>query len=793
MKLKINLLMLTILIGISVAQGQTAGVNPKLLKGQWSSYWITHPTARQREYGVYHFRKNFNLTVVPSSFIINVSADNRYRLFVNGKPVNCGPVRGNLFNWYYETLNISPYLKQGSNTIAAMVWNMGELAAVGQISNQTAFTLQGNSAAENVVNTNKDWKVSKSSAYQPCSTDNGERLKAYMVVSPGDKVDGSKFQWGWEQNDFDDTSWENALEIVHPDPVGYGTDNRWTMAPRNIPVFEEKLSRFPFIRRAEGVTANSGFIVGQAALKIPPHQNVSILLDNSVNTVAYPELVVSQGKGASIKLTYAEALFDKNNNKGNRNEIDNKVIKGNYDIFLQDGGQQRKFRPLWIRGYRYLQLDITTADEPLTINDVYSMATGYPLQMNASFASSDPSLRDIWTVGWRTAQLCAGEQYYDTPYYEQLQYTGDSRIQALISLYMSGDDRLMRKAILDFYQSRTPEGLTQSRYPSNRLQIIPAFSLFWVSMIHDYWMHRKDDAFIKQFIPAIGEIMGWYQARVDQDKRMLGPLTWWNFVDWDNFNSWGTAPGADKGNSAIMTLQYTCTLKQAADLFEKFGNDNQAMEYKALAELLNQSTFTTCFNMDKGLLADTPEQLSYSQHAGIWGVLSGAIPQNEIPGMMKKLLEDKTIGQVTFFYRFYLTQALKKAGMADLYYSELTPWRDMLKLGLTTFAEKPEPTRSDCHAWSASPNYDFLATICGIEPGAPGFSKVLIKPALGELTNAEGSMPVPAGLIKVKFKREGLDGLTGEITLPEGLTGTFLWKNKQIKLHSGKQTVTVNT
>ncbi|MGY0036949.1 hypothetical protein [Pedobacter sp. NJ-S-72] len=87
-------------------------------------------------------------------------------------------------------------------------------------------------------------------------------------------------------------------------------------------------------------------------------------------------------------------------------------------------------------------------------------------------------------------------------------------------------------------------------------------------------------------------------------------------------------------------------------------------------------------------MADTPDQKSYSQHAGIWAVLSGAVPLQEAQPLMQKILEDKSIGQVTFFYRFYLTQALKKAEMGDLYYKELKPWRDMLKLGLTTFAKK---------------------------------------------------------------------------------------------------------
>jgi alpha-L-rhamnosidase len=77
-------------------------------------------------------------------------------------------------------------------------------------------------------------------------------------------------------------------------------------------------------------------------------------------------------------------------------------------------------------------------------------------------------LQQIWDIGWRTAQLCAGETYFDCPYYEQLQYEGDTRIQSLISLYVTGDDRLMRKAILDFYHSRVPEGLTQGRYPKQQ-------------------------------------------------------------------------------------------------------------------------------------------------------------------------------------------------------------------------------------------------------------------------------------------------------------------------------------
>ena len=101
-------------------------------------------------------------------------------------------------------------------------------------------------------------------------------------------------------------------------------------------------------------------------------------------------------------------------------------------------------------------------------------------------------MSDIFQIGWRTARLCAVDTYMDCPYYEQLQYIGDTRIQALISYYNSGDDRLARHAIDMMSFSRLPEGITQSRYPTNNIQIIPPFSLLWIGMVSDYYKYTLD-------------------------------------------------------------------------------------------------------------------------------------------------------------------------------------------------------------------------------------------------------------------------------------------------------------
>lgn len=767
------------------AFAQDIPINPDLLNKRWTAQWVTCPNVPQRDYGIYHFRKNITLNEKPKKFIVHLSADNRYRFFVNGKPICYGPARGDLYNWYYETVDLAPFLDKGNNTLAALVWNMGEHATVAQISNQTAFLLQGDSENEKIANTNATWKVYQDKAYTPCSLDNGTKLKTYMVIGPGDHLKAQNYPWNWEQLSFDDSKWLNAEKVSFPEPLGYGTDNKWTLVPRNIPLMHETLSRFKEVRRSSGLKVDGIFLTGKQPLKIPANKTVSILIDQSVNTLAYPELLVSGGKGATIKITYAEALF-KNGEKGNRNEIDGKEIIGNYDIFEPDGFENRLFRPLWQRTYRYVQLDITTASDVLIINDFYGMFTGYPFQQQASFTSNDASLKEIWDVGWRTALLCAGETYYDCPYYEQLQYEGDTRIQALISLYVSGDDRLMRKAINDFHNSRVPEGLTQGRYPSNRLQVIPPFSLYWISMLHDFMMHREDDAFLQQYLTGVDAILNWYQFRIDREKNMLGSMKWWNFTDWStSFPNMGVPPGATDGNSAIITLQYAYTLKQAADLFTYFGQKEKADNLLKIAKQLNEGTVKNCFDETRGLFSDTPERKSFSQHANIMAVLAGAVAKDDAVSVMKKVLADQQLSQATFYYRFYLNQALNSAGMGNLYYSELTPWRDMLKVGLTTFAENPDPSRSDCHAWSASPNYDFLATICGITPLSAGFGTIKIKPELGGLTNVVGQMPIPQGEVKVAIDHPKGEKANINIDLPNGVTGILIWEGKEHLLNAG--------
>jgi hypothetical protein len=156
----------------------------------------------------------------------------------------------------------------------------------------------------------------------------------------------------------------------------------------------------------------------------------------------------------------------------------------------------------------------------------------------------------------------------------------------------------------------------------------------------------------------------------------------------------------------------------------------------------------------------------------------------EAKDLMERIIEDKSLVQCSIYFRHYLHSALNKAGAGDRYIDMLGPWRTMLEHGLTTWAETEDPSRSDCHAWGASPNYELFRTVLGIDSAAPVFRRVIIRPFLGKLTSAAGSIPHPKGEIRVKLSLNGSQ-LDAQVTLPAGTTGAFDWHGVKKDLIAG--------
>jgi len=777
---------------VAMAIRVSAQLPPEALRGLWKAQWITSPSAPLRDSAVLRFRKPFDIPQTPEHFVVRVSADAQFILSVNQQEIGRGPARSDLDHWRYETYDLAKFLHAGKNEISATVWNFGAVP-LAQITDRTGFVLQGDTPSEAIANTDDSWEVEEEKGIRTLPAPDIQG--AYYVAEPAERIDGAVLDWAWNDASSSHGKWEKPLSIGNALSRGAVLqNNNWQLVPDSLPAMQMELTPVGRVVRATGIESPAMF--PGSPFEIPAHSKVSLLLDQSHLTTAYPELTVTGGAQSTIRLTYAEALFDSTGHKGNRNEIADKHIVGIYDEFLPDGSQARRFVPLVWRTWRYLQLDINTADQPLRLEDVRCWFTAYPFEERAHFSSDDPSLTPIWQVGWRTARLDAHDTYMDTPYYERMQYIGDTRIQALISYTVAGDDRLARQAIQAFNDSRVPDGLTRSRYPSSVTQMIPTFSLLWIGMLHDFWMYRGDDEFVKTQIPGTRTVLDWFLDRQRPDG-LVGNISWWPFVDWGKDFAFGMPPQDVDGGSSPITLQYIEALRYGAELESTFGDPVRVKRYREAESRAVAAIRKLCWNNSYGLIADTPAHKHYSQHANILGVWLDVIPAKKQKDVLTKILSTSDPGftasgplpdmtEATYYFRFYLARALDHAGLGDRYLDLLKPWRDMVALGLTTWAEQPEPTRSDSHAWSAHPNFDLLTIVAGIRPAAPGFSSVKIEPHLGPLRDVIAAVPSPKGTIEVKFKSNAT-GVDVEIDLPPNVSGDFAWKGKTMIVHPGQQ------
>ena len=193
----------------------------------------------------------------------------------------------------------------------------------------------------------------------------------------------------WQSENFDDNNWQKAKQIFNGLPKtvlgAFGTTNGWMLVPSAIPQMELKDERLAKLVDASGaVNLPAEFPAQQKEFTIPAASAITIILDQSYLTNAYPNLLFSGGKDAAISISYAETMYSKYPVKGNRNETKGMQFFGRTDSLISDGTNDQRFTSLTYRTYRYVQLKIITLNEPLVIKDFYGTFTGYPFELKAS-------------------------------------------------------------------------------------------------------------------------------------------------------------------------------------------------------------------------------------------------------------------------------------------------------------------------------------------------------------------------------------------------------------------------
>ena len=755
----------------------------------WNSAWITHPDIDPLAHNLIHFRNKVNFSEKPDQFIIHISGDNRYRFFINGEMVGYGPQLSDMRHWRYETIDIAPYLKQGENILAVEVMNWGAEKSRGIMSFETGFLLQGHSEKEQIVNSRpENWKVYHNTALYEKPVywrSSGEIVGGFYASNPTDSTVAAQYPWGWKTLEYNDEQWATPKRVYAAPKVTPGGGHGWVLQPRTTVIQESIKEPFAQIVRTNIEGVSKSFQFGEEQITIPANTQRSILIDQGFVTLGYPVLRVSGGNEASIKIKYSEALYDEKNQKGNRNEIEGKVIKGISDVYLLDGGENREFQPMWLRTFRFIEISVETADQPLVIEDYYNLYSASPFEPVAKFDVSDPIFKDVEKICWHGLRICAQDNLMSDAYYEQMQYVGDTRPHVLAYMSMTGDLTYFKSAMEQFNYSRMPDGNITSCYPLRSTFVHPTYSLIWIDMLHDLMMYDGDKEWTQQFAGEIQEVFDYYESIIGENG-LVGESEYHMFIDWYLPKGGNSAANRD-GNSSILTLNYAYTLKKAGDIMEWLGLGDKAFLYREQSRKYAEIVRKLCFDEEKGIYLDNPQVPFYDQRASILAVLTDAHSEEEKKILMNSLLDPNRSfdSEANLFYLFYLFEAMIETGAGD-FQTELAPWKAILESGMSATPEKriEQHPRSEVHPWTAHPVHYYYSLVAGIRPSSPGFETVSINPNPGTLKAMRVTYPTKQGKINMDLKGFNND-VKGTIELPDQMSGTFKWGKKSIKLISG--------
>ena len=749
--------------------------------------WIWTSEEYDREKPVLcFFRKAFNLdSLIDQPVYVKVSADTRYRLYVNGHYVCNGPRRGDDKQWFYERIDINPYLKNGVNVIGAMALRYPPVPYRGFRSAWRTQTpgLIIRSENELVPSTDDTWK---SRIAREVSIDC--RNREYVRLFQEETVKGSLLLSNWNSCALDDSDWAGI--ITYRSDLLSPSVSPMFMKERTIPLLYETRKRFKGINHIVssqiGKDSYELMLRGKKSLRVGPHSHEIVdILAERLNT-AFLELSVAKGKGSVIRMTESEAYSRETviNNfpaciKGDRLDPNAGELRGPVDEFYPGGYGTEEvpeyYEPFHFREFLLIRMEIITGEEELIISDFTYRESAYPLNVASHVETSDPSLEDIWRISENTLNMCMHETYEDCPGYEQLQYVMDTRSQILFTYSISGDDTLARAAIDDFCRSQRPDGLIAACYPSFKSNVIPSFSVYYVLMLHDHMMYFGDRELLKHYYPSVMRICDFYITHLN-DKNLFGYMEemgflskpYWGYID--SIDEWpaGVVPVPQGKEITMMSLLTMTLLRAAGEIADYIGWHNQAAEYLTVNEQVRTAIREYCLS-DNGLVQDSPGIDMYSTMAQTFATLNDVFTEEEAIDAMKRTL-DGTLTVCSLPVVFYQLRALEKTGLYDSIDTILNRWRAMLKKNLTTCQEHDTPNqqRSDCHAWSSIPLYEITSALLGVRPAAPGYEKVAFCPQPSHLSWARGQVMTPRGLIRASY--EITDGkLQKQIEVPEGM------------------------
>lgn len=706
------------------------------------------------------FRLEVTLGARVRRAVMRISAADRYRFYVNGQSVLCGPRKGDKWNRYYETVDLAPYLIEGENYLTARVVSYAfESTATAQNAPLSVYVAEVGAAlmcrGEIELEGGGALPLSTGEAPWTAGAD-----ASFSLDSTGAFYVGATERFAaarclpWRRNA--PLGLARAEEYFASGINSYGEFSPLQLKARAIPNMAEE--RMDFAGQLPNLEGEGGFQFEGGVAVIPAHTAKAVELDAGVLRTAYLRLA-AKGEGGRVRIVYAERYFPKDEGakKGpmRRDDRENGRITGFFDE-IETAREETVFENFWFRTFRYVRIEVAAGEEPVLLRMPDFIQTGYPLAVAADLRFPDARMQRLWEISLHTLRCCMHETHEDCPYYEQLQYTLDTRLQMLFTYAVSGDTRMAENVLWDYHCSRLPDGMLQSRTPCTHTQVIPDFAIYWIFMLEEHYVQTGDDRLLRFYRPTMDGVLDYFDRHIGA-QGLVENLGYWEFGDW--VEQWdgneGTPDATYRGPAALHNLTYALGLRAAARLMRVLSREAQPQEYDARADAICRQVKALCFDQERGVLREGPGFDQYTQHAQALAVLCGALQGEEAREAMRRAMGDEDMLTCTFPWQYTLLRALEKTDLYDLTQPLWEQYFSMLDRRLTTVPERPGETRSDCHAWSALPLYEYPRMLLGVQPAAPGWARIRVRPHAVGVDRLSGTVPTAKGDVRVSWRKEG--------------------------------------
>ncbi|WP_231506305.1 family 78 glycoside hydrolase catalytic domain [Paenibacillus sp. UNC451MF] len=674
-------------------------------------------------------RKTFVLEEHVSEALLQLTADDYYKVYVNGQFVGQGPAQSNYYHYYYNKYDVSEYLQQGDNIIAVHVYYHGLISRSynsGDYRQGLLAELSVNGSTQ--VHTDKTWKYTTAEEYGPTS------VIGYNTQFL-ENIDSRLQLNGWRERGFDDSGWLFAWEHLEDDHL-------LVLQPTpTLSVYEIKPQQVK--RIDEGYLIDFGHeITGQFTMKAHGQSG------QTIEVRCGEELLPDQRVRYQMRCncTYQEIWTL----SGERDELEF------YDY----------------KAFRYVEV-IAEDESALQPETFAAIVRHYPLDEKAcQFESSNPLLNSIWSICANGITYGTQENYVDCPSREKGQYLGDNTVITHAHAYVSGDLRMIRKAIEDFalLSSRVCPGL-MAVAPGHFMQEIADFSLQWPMQLLQYYKLSGDREFLESMYPVAEQMMDYFDRYKRQDGLLDSVNDKWNLVDWpenarDGYD-FSLKKGHIEGCHNVINAFYYGALQSMSDIREELQ-----MPRRDDLEVFCASFRHAFYRPDQKLFVDAEGSEHASLHANVLPLLFGLAPEEAVTSIVG-LIRTKRFS-CGVYMAYFVLKALAAAKEYELLYDlivsdDLHSWGNMVKEGATTcyeaWSKELKWNTSLCHPWASAPIPLFIEEIVGLKPASPGWEKVSFEPHLPDsLREIRLSFRVPAGEVQFELK----DGLIS-LNVPEGV------------------------